>query len=142
MTTRRSRLLIAPLYHRMPAGALLAVHAIIRDVDEILHADLALQYRVMRDPPDAHLDRKGDLLLETLRLQVMHQLIRRLLTGHVAGPGQHDQKLVSAQTAGHPFLSRGLCRACGDQLDQPVPLGMAKGVVDVLQAIDIHEQDG
>ncbi len=89
-----------------------------------------------RGEPDAHRRAVGrgggtDLLLQSLGDS------GRLLC---SGSGQQQRELVAAQPAGRVARPRQAGQDAADQGEDAVPGGMAMGVVDVLEPVDVDDE--
>jgi hypothetical protein len=119
------------------ARALGIVHGRICVADQLAHVS-----RVVGEHADA--DARRDLELVIAEDQRLSQHREQLVCDHCqvsrrVDLGQRDHELISAHTRDQVSPPYAAAQPFGDDLEQLVPGGVAHGVVDVLEAIQIDE---
>src|SRR5581483_3706967 len=113
---------------------LLSVHGPVGPFEEI--GEAAFLARWAMGGPDAHRQRIGNRrrrLLDAGADAVLEAV-------HLLGFGEENGELVTAQAAHDVRLPAGGLQRVGHQLQRPVAFGVAVGVVDRLQMIQVEEQ--
>ena len=129
---------LAVIVEGVAAGLLGRVH---RRVGGAQQAVEVLQLRRLHGDADAGADLQRDVVLAQRLGQRRQQLARDvagiLRLGQVA---QHDHELVVAEAREQVAVAQLLVQPRGGQLQQGVAGGMAEGVVDALEAVQVDQQ--
>ncbi len=95
---------------------------------------------------DGHADAGADVDEQPLeddgRRELGEQPLGGLLGGLAAGAGQQHGELVTAEPGNGVDLPHGAGQPAADEHEQVVPHVVAEGVVDLLEAVEVEQQQG
>ena len=97
---------------------------------------------ICRGQGDADAGRKGaDPLVQVHGpVEGGQNLAGFLLRDRPVGQGEKDGELVTADPPHHVALSESTLQTLGEVKDYPVPRGVAKAVVDLLEVVNVHNE--